>query len=465
VDGSRSASRIVRFVPILLAAALIAGLLITPAGAAPCSKTYSVSRTAQNPDPWPAGGTGTFTLSYVNTISNNCTSVSIGSIEISVPPGWTVTGVQTFKGGTATPAGWAVDAISPSVRTHAASGTAKIANGQELDIVVSATTSCEAGTGAWRSTVWVGTTFTSSQFSTNDQDPTTAIQAGSGCHLAFIRQPATTEKNTHITSVAGDLNGAPIQVGAFAGDSLVTSFTGKVTLAIGANPGVPAGTLSPTSVTTTGVSAVGGIATFTTANLGSSLSINILGHGYTLVASAMGFSTAESDSDPGSQGAQGFDIVDDYVDCTTQTCTGAANNGTGTSTQVSAPTGDPTFLSVSILPSGSLGDCAGYQAITGTVSWITDASGDQIVTIVADGALIKKSLRPPDQGAAHFQVCYQTDPGKPAFTDRSGNSTNGPALLPDCSGTITTNCVFFRNKTQAGSAVIQFKVADGRGKI
>jgi hypothetical protein len=37
--------------------------------------------------------------------------------------------------------------------------------------------------------------------------------------------------------------------------------------------------------------------------------------------------------------------------------------------------------------------------------------------------------------------------------------------LPDCSATITTNCIFFRNKTGAGSAVVQFRVADGKGRI
>ena len=115
------------------------------------------------------------------------------------------------------------------------------------------------------------------------------------------------------------------------------------------------------------------------------------------------------------------------------------------------------------LTPGSI-DCTGYQAITGTVSWVTDANGDQLVTIVADGSLIKKSLRPPDQGAAHFQVCYQPD-GNKTFVPRDGGAeTNGPALLPDCSSIITTNCVFFRNKTQAGSAVIQFRAADARGK-
>src|SRR5439155_782038 len=63
-----------------------------------------------------------------------------------------------------------------------------------------------------------------------------------------------------------------------------TSYTGLITVAIGANPG--GGTLSGT----TSVNAVSGVATFST------LSINNAGNGYTLLASATGLTGTTSAS-------------------------------------------------------------------------------------------------------------------------------------------------------------------------
>src|SRR5437773_7285028 len=61
-----------------------------------------------------------------------------------------------------------------------------------------------------------------------------------------------------------------------AAGNTVTSYTGLITVALGANPG--GGTLAGT----TSVNAVSGVATFST------LSINNAGNGYTLTASASG---------------------------------------------------------------------------------------------------------------------------------------------------------------------------------
>jgi len=67
-----------------------------------------------------------------------------------------------------------------------------------------------------------------------------------------------------------------------ASGNAVTSYTGLITVALGANPG--GGTLSGTK----SVNAVSGVATFST------LSINNAGNGYTLVASASGLTGATS---------------------------------------------------------------------------------------------------------------------------------------------------------------------------
>ena len=96
-------------------------------------------------------------------------------------------------------------------------------------------------------------------------------------HLAFTVQPSTTLPFTTMSP--------PVQVAALdAYGNPVPSFTGSMTIAIGHNGGMlMPGTLSGTKT----VSAVNGVATF------SDLSIDQLGHGYTLVVTASGLN-AES---------------------------------------------------------------------------------------------------------------------------------------------------------------------------
>jgi len=105
--------------------------------------------------------------------------------------------------------------------------------------------------------------------------------SGSAVKIAFTVPPVNTSAGSAIT---------PAVKVAFqdAGGNTVTSVNGTVTLAIGSNPA--GGTLSGTVA----VGAVNGVATF------SNLSIDKVGAGYTLVATADGFSDVTS---------QTFDIV------------------------------------------------------------------------------------------------------------------------------------------------------------
>src|SRR4029077_9299168 len=93
------------------------------------------------------------------------------------------------------------------------------------------------------------------------------ITAGTATQLAFTVQPTSTAAGASITPA--------LQV--TAQDALGNTdptFTGNVTVALGANPG--SGTLSGTTT----VAAVGGVASF------SGLSINKVGTGYTLTANS-----------------------------------------------------------------------------------------------------------------------------------------------------------------------------------
>lgn len=98
----------------------------------------------------------------------------------------------------------------------------------------------------------------------------------SATHLAFVQQPTDAMVSTTIS---------PAVTVAIedAANAVVTSATDAITLAIGTNPG--GGTLSGTLT----VNAVNGVATF------SDLSIDAVGNGYTITASASSLTEATSD--------------------------------------------------------------------------------------------------------------------------------------------------------------------------
>ncbi|MFN2420511.1 MAG: beta strand repeat-containing protein, partial [Gemmatimonadota bacterium] len=103
------------------------------------------------------------------------------------------------------------------------------------------------------------------------------ITLGSATQLVFGQQPSNTPAGAPIAPA--------VTVRALDGaGNLVTSFTGSVTIAIGANPA--GGTLSGTTT----VAAVGGVATF------SNLRIDKAGTGYTLVANSSGLTSATSNA-------------------------------------------------------------------------------------------------------------------------------------------------------------------------
>lgn len=104
---------------------------------------------------------------------------------------------------------------------------------------------------------------------------TAQAEAGAPTKLTFTQPPVTTSAGSPITPAVR----VAIQDG---GGNTVTSATGQVTVAIGANPG--AGTLSGTAT----ANAVNGVATF------ANLSIDKTGNGYTLVATASGLNGATS---------------------------------------------------------------------------------------------------------------------------------------------------------------------------
>jgi hypothetical protein len=108
-------------------------------------------------------------------------------------------------------------------------------------------------------------------------------------------------------------------------------------------------------------------------------------------------------------------------------------------------------------------DCTGYSELSSTeIAWKFTGTGAQIVTATVSKALSKQVV---DRGSSHIDVCFQTDPGKAAFTPKGGGLPVNTGLLADCNSTITTNCILSETAAPGGGRLVTFTVEDGKGRI
>ena len=296
-----------------------------------------------------------------------------------------------------------------------------------------------------------GTGFASS-------DPSSQFKVGS--KLVFLLQPQDATSGSTITSVDLDPSAAKVQVAVVPPDA-VAPYTGA-NAPIASATGTVGLTPAPTgSFTGTGAGFSSGVATF------SSLKGTATGT-YTVTANDQSSSTSATSSS--------FAITDFGTICPAgQTqCTGSTSSGdkkTNASVTSSTPDGfdDDTTLEITMLASGPpAGACAGFtpspgsQGVSVDVRPLTDLTQ---VTITLDKTIVNQI---PDNGAAHFNVCFggkiatedpavtpfDTKPGTPAAVLVDGLFYG---ILPDCSGTPTEPCVASRNKV-GGNLVIVFDV-------
>ena len=303
-------------------------------------------------------------------------------------------------------------------------------------------------------------TLTASGTGYASSDPSSQFKVGS--KLVFLAQPQDARTGETITSSDLDPSAPAVQVAVVPPDAVSpynTPGSSPIATALGS------ATLTPSPAgaftgTTAGFS--NGVATF------SSLKGTVTGT-YTATASSTG-STSSPASDP-------FTISDFGTICPAgdTTCSGSTSSSDKkTNAAVTSTTPDGfdqnTTLEISMLAASGLpaGVCAGFtpapnsQGVAVDVRPLTDLTE---VTITLDKSIVNSF---PDNGAAHFNVCFGglnlTTPSQP-FTTKSGapaDFDSGTGLfwgiLRDCSGTPTEPCVASRNKTGSGKAVIVFKV-------
>ncbi|TLY49131.1 MAG: hemagglutinin, partial [Gemmatimonadetes bacterium] len=243
--------------------------------------------------PNPGGGTlsGTTSVAAVNGVATFA-NLSINKVGSGYTLSATATGAPSatsggfnITAGTASQLVFSVQpsnttagaAITPAVQVTAQDAQGNTATGFTGTVTVALGANGVA-TFSGLSVDKVGTGYTLTAAATGltgSPSATFNITAGIGAHLVFSVQPSNTAAGTSITPA--------VQVTAQDGSGNTDpTFTGNVTVALGANPG--GGTLSGTTT----VTAVSGVATF------SGLSVDKSGTGYTLTGVATGLSTAIS---------------------------------------------------------------------------------------------------------------------------------------------------------------------------
>jgi hypothetical protein len=283
--------------------------------------------------------------------------------------------------------------------------------------------------------------------------------------LAFTQQPLETQLNAIINATTNPQFVAVQAVDAFGNLASNTS----IAVAIGANPG--SGTLGGTTTKPTNSS---GIALF------DDLTLNQIGVGYTLVASAPPSSpTASKTSSP-------FVVAQTVTTCTTK-CSGSATKTNNTILSVTTSgTSGTNGLGIALLDPGTAavaipnGACPNFQDAPGAAIGRVDLSS---FTFGSSGTpsfqfvwRLNKSivLQIPNNSTSAYDICLGavwTDPTRsPVPFPTKGGGTAQPfpdpafpgvteywGVLPNCTQKTTTPCVFSRTRNQ-GDEIVTFNV-------
>ncbi len=424
-----------------LSAAAIAAALLTTAAAttafAATSSTCVSSGKCYAAGVTPASVVAGTSQAVAFTVTNEAATQTLGSVQITAPSGFVVTGAS---GGTASYTSDSALFLDLS-----------LSPGQSASLIVDATAPCGGESSAWGIEAKQSNQFNGSgnDFVLNQLNSQLSATVTGSCSLAFANgeQPASTAVGQPITSgFDSTATGIAVEVLDGNGDLAATS-TAAVTLAIGANPG--SGTLSGTTTS----DATGGVATFPAGSSGPS--IDAAGAGYTLVATSPGITSATS---------QYFDIWGSLQSCPGVSCTSSASSKTTTGTvTTSSATGQ--YLGAGL--GGVSYSCGGsYQPLSDPFSFdvlssagVPDSTAQFSGTLEVSKSVVQSSGHP---GASTWQLCYSsaapftTLSGAPDGTVTIGGTTYYTGLLPDCSNSQPAPCVAARNKDNAGDVLVTF---------
>jgi hypothetical protein len=407
--------------PLALAAVALAALTI-PAPAAPDHKRYLA---VVSPDSVGAGQT----IEYSFTATNLSSSQSLGSINLTVPPDFTLMSVTQQPRRSSDGAFVGTANVAGSTRLELRN--LSLAPSTSTTVRFRAQAPCvQGGTDQWGLAAKQSNDFNGTR---NDFSPTTESQRTTDvtgvCQLNWTSQPSDAKVNQRITSTAfdavdGTVDGPRIKAevlsAAYPNSSRtrVTFSDDELALDVGADPNLPDDEANLSG--TTSATAVAGLATFTPGPV-----LDLHGLNYTLLVTNPAMNSDESGT---------FDISDAAGDCSKNNCDNLTANGNSMSANLSSTSTEGVIaMSIGVLPELL---CPGYvpnpqqQAVTITPLGVSAGSTMTVrITILADIV---------DRPASQYRICWASTK---TFTERDGTDADPVTiagdpmvrgLLPDC---------------------------------
>lgn len=361
-----------RILPLAVALALLVAVFYAGPAGAEAGKNYTLTAT---PDFVVAGESNTFTF----TVTNLADTQTLGSMNVEIPDGFTVQGVE----------GSTIELRNLDIPA-----------GGSYDFTVTATADCDAGFAfTWTSTAKQANDYSGegNDFTNVGADPSTAV----ACALQFTTQPADAEKDAFITGTAFDPFGPAVTVAVLdaAGQTLGAA-TGSV--------GLSGGSISTSAALSAGTASFPGI------------SINASGT-YALVAAYSSLSVTSS----------AFTVYDDVTQCNAgENCESQPINNGNTTGQVSVAGEDGALITLIV------GD------VNVTCSGFTPESQEVAFDVLNSGSVKYLTVRVsnPQHRAQEYETCFiagssftEAD-GTSAEPIDIGGSTFYAGILPKCKG-------------------------------
>jgi hypothetical protein len=407
----------------LLGLALVTvALFPSPAQAAPARKQYLVTVA---PDAVGAGQT----REYSFTATNQSGSQSLGSIDVTAPPDFTLMSVTQQPQRASD--GSFVGTASLSGSTLLEIRNLSLPPSDSVTVRFTAEAPCtQDGANQWGLAAKQSNDFkgTGNDFSPDPASQRTTDVTGT-CRLGWITQPADAKvgqaiRNAPYDAFDGTADGPAIQAEvqsapyADLSRSRVTFSEAEVGLAIGDDPNLPDATAGLSGTTT--ATAASGVATFDPGP-----SVDLHGLNYSLLATNPDMDSGESAP---------FDVSDAVGDCSKGHCSDLGTNGDTVNAKLSSTsTTGIIAMSIGVLPELL---CDGYtpnpqqQAVT-ILPLDVSSSSTMTVQITILASVV-------DRPASQYRICWASTK---TFQERDGTQSDpatisGDAmfkgLLPDC---------------------------------
>jgi hypothetical protein len=410
-------------------------------GAASSGPTY---RVAVAPTALAAGTSAATTLTLTQLVGDDAYhGKELGSVRITPPAGFTLTGATAARGSYALPVTIAAGAVTVEKLDleHA---------GQSATVTLQAKIPCGvAGTASWVVVGHSTDTFSNSHATTLVQDPaSTSTAQVAGCSLAFAAQPAAAAAGKVISSQAANPAGAPVSVQVRDGNGNPAAQAGlTISLSIAAGTGTAGAVLAGTRSSAAGAT---GLATFAP-------TIDRAGHAYQLLAQAgIGITPATSAA---------FEVSDVATVCS-GACSVSTQSGTTSATVSGNSNGGVLTASLGL----DNVDCNNavnhnYVATSQAVTFdLSQATGRTLVTMKIAAASVTKLW-------FKYEVCFSspnsTFVNKYGATIPAGQAGILPSCFFDCDRPSTGPCVLLKWFDFRGNVYVLFSVpaGDPRGQI